>query len=167
MIDRMVEVGRAIGLAFRFDRVRPTNTFDAHRLLSWAAETGRQNELEERLFVAYLNQGLVVSDHAVLADLAGEAGLDAGEARAVLSSDAHAEAVRSEERQAARLGVTGVPFFVIGERHAVAGAQPADVLLGAMRQAASAAGEPPRVESDGGERCSEDGCAIGPADPRS
>ena len=159
MIDRMVEVGRANGLEFRFDRVLPTNTFDAHRLLSWAAESGRQDQLKERLFVAYMNEGRSVSDHAVLVDVAADAGLAVDMTRAILATNAHAEAVRSEERQAARMGVTGVPFFAIGERFAVAGAQPADLLLGAMRQACEA-GELIHGENSPAS-CGPDGCAVG------
>ncbi len=160
MIDRMVQVGRENGLDFRFDRVQPTNTFDAHRLLSWAAEQRLQTELEERLFAAYMTEGRLVSDHGVLAELAADVGLDAGETQAVLSSDAHANTVRSEERRAAQLGVTGVPFFVVGNRYAVSGAQPAPVLVGAMRQAWSDAAELVPVQGGEGSACGPEGCAV-------
>ena len=135
MIDRMVGVGRSVGLELRFERIRPTNTFDAHRLLAWAAEAGRQTELKERLFAAYLSEGLAISDHAVLRGLADSAGLDPKAAAAVLASDAHAGEVRKDQALAARLGITGVPFFVLDHRYAVSGAQPAEELLAAMRRA--------------------------------
>ena len=135
MIDRMVGVGRSVGLEMRFDRVRPTNTFAAHRLLAWAAEFGRQTELKERLFAAYLSEGLAISEHDVLCGLAESVGLDPEAAAAVLASDAHAEEVRQDQALAARLGIRGVPLFVFDQRYAVSGAQPAEELLKAMRAA--------------------------------
>lgn len=139
MIDRMVGVGRSLGLELRFDRVRPTNTFAAHRLLAWAARFGRQTELKERLFAAYLSEGLVISQHDVLSGLAESVDLDPEAAAAVLASDAHAEEVREDQALAARLGVSGVPFFVLDHRYAVHGAQPAEEMLTAMRRAADEA----------------------------
>lgn len=136
MIDRMVEFGRASGLEMRFDRIRPSNTFDAHRLLAWARERGRQTELKESLFAAYLHDGLCVSDPEVLAGLAAEVGLDPNEAREVLSGGNHEEEVRSDEQLAARIGATAVPFFVFDNRLAVSGAQPAEVLRDAITRVA-------------------------------
>jgi predicted DsbA family dithiol-disulfide isomerase len=135
MIDRMVEVGRSLGRELRFDRVRPTNTFAAHRLLAWAAEFGLQTELKERLFAAYLREGLAISDYSVLCGLAANVGLDSEAAGAMLERDAYAEEVRSDEKLAHRVGVRGVPFFVIDHRFAVSGAQPAEVLLEALQRA--------------------------------
>jgi predicted DsbA family dithiol-disulfide isomerase len=161
MIDRMVSVGRESGLDFRFDRIRPTNTFDAHRLLSWSADFGLQDPLMERLFAAYMNEGRVVSDHKILAELASEVGLDADQCVATLSTDSHAQEVRDEQRQASRMGVSGVPFFRIG-RYALAGAQPAETLLEAM-EAAMAETEI-SVASDTAESaaCGADGCELPP-----
>lgn len=138
MIDRMVETGRAAGVEMRFDRIRPARTFDAHRLLAWARESGDlQDALGERLFEAYLGEGRAVSDPETLAALAEEVGLDGSEAAELLRSDRHADTVRAEERQAARMGITSVPTFVFGERMAVTGAQPPAVLREAIEQAAS------------------------------
>jgi predicted DsbA family dithiol-disulfide isomerase len=135
MIDRMVEVGGSLGLELRFDRVRPTNTFAAHRLLAWAVGFGRQTELKERLFAAYLREGLAISQHDVLSGLAESVGLDPEAAVAVLASDSYAEEVRKDQALAARLGISGVPSFVFDQRYAVSGAQPAEELLTAMRRA--------------------------------
>lgn len=163
MIDRMTGVGASAGLELRFDRVRPVNTFDAHRLLAWARGRGRQGELKERLFRAYMHEGRSVADHEELVAIAETAGLDDEGARAVLLSDAHAAEVRADEARARELGVTGVPFFVIGERYAVPGAQPTELLLGAMQRAWSEASE---VGTDGvdadtdGAVCGPEGCAV-------
>jgi predicted DsbA family dithiol-disulfide isomerase len=136
MIDRMVATGRDRGLELRFDRIRPTNTFDAHRLLSWARSSDLQTELKEAIFKAYLNEGLLVSDHNVLARLVEQVGLDGTQAREILNSDAFASEVRDDEKRAAQIGISGVPCFVFPQaRFAVSGAQPAEVLLDAMNKA--------------------------------
>ncbi|MEM9453845.1 MAG: DsbA family oxidoreductase [Myxococcota bacterium] len=160
MIDRMTRVGAENGLDFRFDRARPGNTFDAHRLLHWAGEHGKQDALKERLFSAYMHEGQSVADHEVLVDLAAEVGLDAERAQALLSSDEHAHDVRHEQATAAELGVTGVPFFVIDGRYAVSGAQPSEVLLQAMQRAwRDMTGKPSEIASSA-EVCGPDGCAM-------
>lgn len=136
MIDRIVSTGRERGLELRFDHIQPTNTFDAHRLLSWARETGLQSELKEAIFRAYLNEGRLVSDHEVLVELAGEVGLDMAGARETLESDAFGNAVRQDEQRAAQIGINGVPCFVFPQtRSGISGAQPPEVLLSAMHKA--------------------------------
>lgn len=132
MIDRMVDFGRAAGVEMRFDHIRPSSTFDAHRLLAWARARGRQTELKERLFAAYLRDGLCVSDPGLLANLAAEVGLDRDEARLLLPGEDHVEDVRTDEQLASQMGATAVPFFVFDGRLAVSGAQPAEVLREAM-----------------------------------
>lgn len=156
MLRRMTATAAADGIDMRFDRLRPGNTFDAHRLLHRAHEHGRQDALKERLFRAYFTDGEAIGDPGVLARLAGEAGLDVAEARDVLASDAHARDVRADEEQARRLGVTGVPFFVLGGRHGVSGAQPSDVLLTALATAWAEA-NPDAATADGAV-CGPDGC---------
>jgi len=135
MIDRMVEFGRASGVEMRFDHIRPSNTFDAHRLLVWSRDHGRQTELKERLFAAYLHEGLCVADPELLVSLAAEVGLDGDEARDVMSGDNYQEEVRADEQLASRIGATAVPFFVFDNRLAVSGAQPAEILREAMERA--------------------------------
>lgn len=135
MIDRMVEAGRAAGVEMRFDRVRPSNTFDAHRLMSWADDFEARDRLEERLFTAYLHEGRVMADPATLVELAADVDLDGDEAAAVLASDRYADAVRHDEQRAASQGIRGVPAFVIDQRFLVTGAQPPDVLVQALDRA--------------------------------
>ena len=100
MIERMTEVAAADGLDFRFDRIRPGRTFDAHRLLHLAVERGLQGALKERLLRAYMTEGAAIGDPATLVKLAAEAGLDADEAGGVLATDAYSAEVRSEEDDA-------------------------------------------------------------------
>jgi predicted DsbA family dithiol-disulfide isomerase len=128
MIDGMIEAGARNGVVLRFDKARPGNTFDAHRLLHLAAERGVQPDLKDSMLRATFTKGLNVADHEVLVELAAGAGLDAAEVRRVLDTDAYAGAVRADERRAADLGITSVPFFVMGGL-GVSGAQPPELLL--------------------------------------
>jgi predicted DsbA family dithiol-disulfide isomerase len=162
MITRMTGVAKAEGLDFDFEHARPGNTFDAHRLLHLAHARGKQDALKERLFRAYLCEGQAIGDRETLARLGGEVGLDADELQAVLSTDQYAREVRADEAAARAIGVDGVPFFVIADRYAVAGAQPADLLLSALTKAWSELPELPdvqRLEVADGAVCGPDGCA--------
>ena len=155
MVDRMTSIAAADGLTLRFDRIRPGNTFDAHRLLHLARERGVQGAVKERFLRAYLTEGEPIGEPEVLARLSAEAGLDAAEVRAVLGSDAHAEAVRADEDEAHALGIRGVPFFVVGGALRVSGAQPAEVLHEALVRASRASPVEPAPE---GAACGPGGC---------
>jgi predicted DsbA family dithiol-disulfide isomerase len=135
MLDEMTGRAADAGLEYRFDRAHKANTFDAHRLLHLAWERGVQDELKEALFRAMFTEGRRVDDVETLVAVAAAAGLDADEARRTLESGAFADAVRADEAQAASLGITAVPFFVIDRRYGVPGAQPADVLLRVLESA--------------------------------
>ena len=125
----------AEGLEYHLDRTRGGNTFDAHRLHQLAIDRGLGDAVMERLMRAYFTEGELTSDPEALVRLVTEAGLDADEARAVLASDRYADEVRADEHTAARLGIHGVPFFVLGRRYGVSGAQTADVMLEALEKA--------------------------------
>ena len=159
MNARLQGEGAKEGLALDLERVQVGNTFDAHRLIHFAAAAGRRDEVVERLFAAYLTHGEVVSDPAVLVRIAAEAGLDADAARAALESGAHADAVRADEARARAFGISGVPFFAIDERYGVSGAQPPEVILDALRRAWSESSPAP-VAAAAGEGCEDGSCAI-------
>ncbi len=156
MIDRVIGAGERAGLAFRYDLVKGGNTLDAHRLLHWALEHGKQGDLKERMLRAYMTEGAAISDRATLATLAGDVGLDAGEARAVLDSDRYIAEVRADERLARELGISGVPFFVMAGKVGVSGAQPAELLRDALAKAWSEQ----QVALPDAVACGPDGCAI-------
>jgi predicted DsbA family dithiol-disulfide isomerase len=161
MIERMRQTGAAEGADLRFDRARSGNTFDSHRVLHLAAQRGVQDAVKERFLLAYLEEGELISDHDTLVRLAAEAGLDAGAVAAVLAGDAYAAEVRSDEADARSLGATGVPFFVIDRAYGVAGAQPADVLLGVLEQAWAAANPLTMVGAAGQDgACTDGSCTI-------
>ncbi len=125
-----------MGIAFAFDRIEvQPNTRDAHRLVAWAQSHGDASDLVERLFHAYFVDGRAVGDHAVLAAIAGEAGLPSDAARRLLDSDEGMDAIALMDRRAREIGVQGVPFFIFNQRVAVSGAQEPDTLLDAIAQA--------------------------------
>ncbi len=157
MIARMTQTAANEGLEFRFDRIRPGNTFDAHRLLHFALERGCQDALKERLFAAYLCEGEAIGERATLVRQAEAVGLDPDEAARRLDGDAHAAEVRADEQLARSLGIRGVPFFVFDGRAAVSGAQPPEVMQRVLdevwRQEASEA-------DDDAAACGPAGCAV-------
>jgi predicted DsbA family dithiol-disulfide isomerase len=137
MVDTMTRTAAADGLEMRFDRIRPGNTFDAHRLQRLAEEHGPDvaAALHERLFRAYLNEGEALGDRETLVRLAAEVGLDPARARATLAGEAFVADVRADEAEAHARGVHAVPHFRIGGL-ALSGAQPPEVLLQVLRSAA-------------------------------
>ena len=162
--QRMTALAASVGLDYHLDDVQMGNTFDAHRLVHLAATHGLGDAMKERLFRAYFTEGTSPSDHDTLVRLAVEVGLDPDEVRAALEGDSFAQGVRDDEARAGAIGVTGVPFFVIDEAFAVSGAQPADVLLGALERAWSE-GHPLTVvegATDGpdGNACADGACAV-------
>lgn len=153
----------AEGLPYRTRGRDHGNTFDMHRLLHLAKEHGRQGELLDALYRANFaeERSVFAEGHERLVELAVSAGLDAGEARKVLADpDAYAAEVRADEREAARLGATGVPFFVLDRKYGVSGAQPAEVFTRALTRAWGE--RPPLTLLDGGDgdACGPDGCAV-------
>jgi predicted DsbA family dithiol-disulfide isomerase len=160
MTDRMTAVGAADGIDFRFDRSRPGNTFAAHQLLHLAGERGVQDAVKERLFRATFTEGEPIADHETLVRLVSEAGLDADEAREVLAQNRYGAEVRHDEAQAQRLGISGVPFFVIDGRYGVSGAQPAEVLRQALDRAWAETASLQMVSTATADGCEGDACAV-------
>jgi predicted DsbA family dithiol-disulfide isomerase len=155
MQQRMTATAAGDGLDFRFDIARGGNTFDAHRLLHLAAAHGAQDALKERLMRAYLTEGELIGDHAVLARLGAEAGLPEDEVRDTLATDRFAAEVREDERTAQRIGIQAVPFFVVDRAVGASGAHPPEALLELLRQARAA--NPPIPVVAAGETCGLDG----------
>ncbi len=130
------ERGASVGFAFG-DRPRVWNTFDAHRLLYWAGEVGKQRELKHALLTAYHGHAENPGARAVLLRLAGEVGLDVERATAILASDEYAAEVRAAERLWQQRGISSVPAVVIDDQHLISGGQPPEVFEQALRQIAA------------------------------
>ncbi len=156
MHQSMTDVAATEGLEFRFDVARAANMFDAHRVVHLAAAHGSQDAMKERLMRAYLGEGELLSDAATLQRLATEAGLPEDEVREVLATDAYAAEVREDERTAASLGISAVPFFVVDRAFGASGAQSPEI-LGSLLQQGWEARSPLSVVADG-PTCGVDGC---------
>ncbi|MDX8456073.1 DsbA family protein [Mesorhizobium sp. VK9D] len=138
---RIEPLGEAEGIHFAFAAIKvAANTLDAHRVIRWAGAAGEdvQNRLVRRLFQLNFEEGANIGDHAVLVKAAGEAGMDASVVETLLPTGADVEAVRNEIATASRMGITGVPCFLLEGKYAVMGAQDADTLADAIRQVAQA-----------------------------
>jgi predicted DsbA family dithiol-disulfide isomerase len=129
MMDNMTQNAKNSGLDFHFEKAIMANSFNAHRLLHLAKKQKLSNELEELLFKAYLTDGKNVNDLNTLAELGLEVGLEAEEIKQVLHSDAFANDVKEDIKEANSIGVQGVPFFVFDTKYAISGAQPATAFL--------------------------------------
>lgn len=136
------------------------SSFDMHRLLHLALDLGHQEQLLDALYAAnFADPEPAFGDPERLATIAIGAGLPEDRVRAVLADpDAYADAVRADERAAAEIGVTGVPFFVFGGRYAVSGAQPVDVFTRALT-AAHRENRGPILLADT-DTCGPDGCPV-------
>jgi predicted DsbA family dithiol-disulfide isomerase len=144
---QVAAAGRAEGIPFDYAKVvRTPNTLDAHRLIGLAGTEGVQDAVVEAVFRAYFVEGRDISQTTVLLDVVAGAGLDRGQAEAVLNSDEGLAAIRAAEEQARRCGVQGVPFFLINNTVALSGAREASDFLAAFEQAGA-------THSDEGSVC--------------
>lgn len=156
----LVASAKAVGLDYRFDQVKMANSFDAHRVIQLAKKYGFGDEMEERLFKAYFTEGALISDREILAQLAIEAGLDQEAVKEVLASNQYVTEVQQDIAEAQRIGVTGVPFFVMDRKYAVSGAQDPQVFLETLQKSFAEwrkANPAVRLEVAGGDVCRPDG----------
>jgi predicted DsbA family dithiol-disulfide isomerase len=133
MFERIREMGTTDGLSFDFEAIDVApNTADAHRLVLWAQDQGEGPAMATTLFRAYFSEGKNVSAPEVLVDAVADVGLDADAAESLLAGDEYGDAVRERQQHAQRQGITGVPCYVFGRRHAVMGAQSVEALTEAL-----------------------------------
>ncbi|MBV0912137.1 DsbA family oxidoreductase [Anianabacter salinae] len=132
---RIEEAAQEAGLSIDFSKIERTpNTLDAHRLIHWAGIEQRQTAAVSALFKAYFEDGRDIGAHEVLADIADGIEMDAALVHRLLESDADIEDIRARDAWARERGVTGVPTFVVGQRHAVPGAQPPELWTGVIAE---------------------------------
>lgn len=156
MNDGMAAIAAEVGLQYNFDIAIINNTLAAHRLLHWAKEGGKQNELKERIFKAYYTEGKDTADYDTLVALATEIGLDGEEARTVLEENKYETEVLQDQQQAYQVGVQGVPFYVFNNKYAVSGAQSPEVFKQVLQKVWEE--EAPALIADNGEGfCDIDG----------
>jgi predicted DsbA family dithiol-disulfide isomerase len=143
--------GEKEGIAFDFAAItRRPNTLDSHRLIRWAEAAGVQDEVVERLFIAYFENGEDIGDVRVLADIADICGMDGVEVAQMLDSDTDLNLVTREDQIAREMGVSGVPAMIFGNKLAVSGAREPEVLASVIdRVTEMTSGEPqPDLEDD-------------------
>jgi predicted DsbA family dithiol-disulfide isomerase len=134
----LTALGEREGIVFRFDAItRAPNTVDAHRLIRWAGVAGLTEVTVERVFRSYFADGIDVGDRSVLARLAADLGMP-GDIGTRLASEEDESEVAGEIAEAYRMGVSGVPCFIIDRRYAVVGAHPPETLVEAISQAVAA-----------------------------
>ncbi|MBB6452486.1 protein disulfide-isomerase [Salirhabdus euzebyi] len=163
--DNVGQSAANLGLTYNFDEMKPTNTFDAHRLTKYAKTVGKDKELTEKLLHAYFTESKLISDHQTLVELAASVGMDEAESLKVLQDATHfQDDVRRDEGMAQQIGVNGVPFFVINQKYAISGAQPKETFLSALQQVWQEESGPKIVDLSGeggaGAVCTDDNCDI-------
>jgi predicted DsbA family dithiol-disulfide isomerase len=133
--ERITSMGEQLGVTFNFtDEQRIVNTFSAHQLLHWAGNSGLQTALKMALFNAYFRDGLDVSRHDVLVDIARDVGLDAQQAHAVLAEQRYAAEVRNKEQQWQESGIRSVPAIILDQKYLLSGAQPPEAYVKALSE---------------------------------
>lgn len=135
MQERIIRTAAEAGLEYHMDKVQFNNTFDAHRLIHFAATRNLQDAAKERLLKAYFTDGVAIADRNELVRLGTEIGLDADEVRSMLESDAYADEVKADFQRGRMFGVQGVPFFAIDEKYGVSGAQPTAIFTELLEKA--------------------------------
>ena len=132
---QMQQIAEGLGLNFSALQERHTrNTLDAHRLVKWAGEQGKQTEMKKALFEAYFGEDAVITDPEVLVSLVESIGLEGETARKVLESDQYVETVREDEAKFQRAGINSVPAFIINEQYLISGAQEPETLVQSLKE---------------------------------
>ncbi len=139
MQNRVCLISEGEGLCYDLDSTLSGNTRDAHRLLLWAQANGSAEDLLERMYSGYFEQGRSLFTHDDLLAIIDEVGLDRSQAAAVLASDAFDHEVTEDARTAAEFGANGVPFFVFDRRYGISGAQPLEAFTQTLEAAWDAA----------------------------
>lgn len=156
LFKQVTETAAKDGLKFNFDKGLHGNTFDGHRLVHFATEYGCGDAMKERLFSGYFERGESVANIDTLISMASDVGLDTAKTRAMLESDQFSNAVRNDEAKAREIGIHGVPFFVIDEKHQMSGIQAPETILQLLNKAWNSSND--TKSSTAGVTCSDDGC---------
>ena len=141
--QNMLEAGQRAGFTFNFDGKRiMINSFDLHRLLTWARKEGKQTELKLAFFEAHFTDLKYLNQLGTLLDVVVSVGLDKDTARSILQSDQYAQEVSQEQEKFKQLGITSVPTFIINDKYALTGGQPSDSFIQAFKQISQEQEEP-------------------------
>ncbi|WP_461788991.1 DsbA family oxidoreductase [Pedobacter sp.] len=166
LTQQVAEMAGNVGLKLDFETSIPANSFNAHRLIHFAAKNGKQDLAEELLFKAHFEEAKNIDDLSTLLTIAEALGLDAAEAKSMLESNAFEEEVRYDIYESQQLGVRGVPFFVMDRKYALSGAQPVEAFKEAITQsynewkAAQKNSSLKNLNTTDTNSCDENGCEV-------
>lgn len=135
MHQHVVEAGKSCDIDFRFDKAKVANSFEAHRLIHYATQNNKGNEMAQCLFHAYFTLGKNISDCDTLISLGKSIGLDSKQIKNFLKGNDCIDEVNADIQIAQHLGIQGVPFFIINQKYALSGAQEPEIFLDALYQA--------------------------------
>lgn len=158
MFNNVTQIAREVGLNFNIEQSIVANSFNAHRLIQLAKSKGLGDEMEEALFIIHFTAGKNIDDKKILEETGISVGLDKGEVKAMLDSNAFSRDVKQDEDAAQTIGVRGVPFFVFNDKYAVSGAQSPETFLQVLEKSWEEfeAESKPQIINEG-ESCSTDG----------
>ncbi|RTR27848.1 DsbA family oxidoreductase [Robertmurraya yapensis] len=160
----MIAQAAEIGLTYNYDNMKPTNTFDAHRLAKFAKTVGKEKDLTENLLHGYFTESKNVGDLETLADIAEASGIDRAQALEILNDEkAFAVDVNNDQIIAQQFRITGVPFFIINQKYAISGAQPLETFTNALEKVWEEENPKPLFEDlsqDTGAVCTDESCII-------
>lgn len=153
---------KELGLDYDFDKMKESNTVNAHRLAKLANKHNVDHKFNEILMKAYFIEGQNIGDDTVLKKLAIDAGLPENEVDELLQNNQFTEDVELDIKQASELGVRGVPFFVFENKYGISGAQPQELFVQTIEQTANELGLRKKIEILGsaGSSCTDDQCDI-------
>lgn len=166
MMAGIAEQGKSVGLDLRFDTMKPTNTFDAHRLIQFAKTRGKDAVIAEKLFYANFTESKDIGNIDTLAELAEEGGLNKEDTLATLQDkQAYVKEVNADIKEAKQIGVTSVPFFLFNRKYTLSGAQPTEAFIQALNKILEEEKSVPTFESlstnhGADDACGDDGCAV-------
>ncbi|HLR70019.1 MAG TPA: DsbA family oxidoreductase [Pseudogracilibacillus sp.] len=162
MTAGIAEQAKEVGLTFHFDTMKPTNTFDAHRLNKYACQQGKDQEIAEKLLQANFTDSEDVGNLETLANIAEDVGLDKTEALETLQDEtAFRDDVNTDLHEAQQFGITSVPFFLINRKYAISGAQPVETFTQALEKVLEEEQPKPVFQDLSGESATDAACAEG------
>lgn len=162
-VDHIDSLGKELGIDFRYATAKPSNTFDAHRVMKLAeAKYNKEtvDKLNMALFDAYFTKNLVLADWKVLKETAKEIGMKEEEVDFMLNSVEYGQEVREDEDAARLMSITGVPYFVFNKKYAIPGCISQEDFKDALQNLMRETGETVEASAHEAGSCGPDGCNI-------
>lgn len=159
MTKQVIEMGKAAGIDFNFEKALITNTFTAHKLSHLAKKHGKSTEMEEELFKAHFIDGKNIGDHDILVSLAVFLGIDAEETSKCLQSEDFDYEINQDILEARNNGISGVPYFILNGKYGISGAQPFELFKNALTQTYEETVVPFK-NGTSEDFCDSNGCSI-------